>query len=108
MKNLMRKLRSDSARQYPKEWARIRELERRIAKLGRECKAQMLDLKIHSLTVHEAAGQLRVSLQQVRDLIEEGKLRAINVGTGTRKFWRIPVDSFEAFKRKRDSLVNPT
>jgi hypothetical protein len=31
------------------------------------------------------------------DLIEEGKLQAINIGGGGRNFWRIPVEAYKAF-----------
>jgi excisionase family DNA binding protein len=55
------------------------------------------------LYVSEVAERLNVDDQQVRDLIEEGKLHAIDVGGGGRKFWRIPVTSFERFLKERSS-----
>ena len=51
----------------------------------------------------ELAGRLRVSKQHVTNLIEEGKLRALDIGatngTGRRRY-RIPVESWEAYVRK--------
>ena len=49
-------------------------------------------------TVAEAAARLGVPDLQVRNLIEEGKLLAVNVGLGSRKVWRIPVNAVEGFK----------
>jgi hypothetical protein len=45
-----------------------------------------------------------VTTQHVRDFIEEGSLRAINVGKSCRKFWRIPVEAYQAFLKGRSSL----
>jgi excisionase family DNA binding protein len=45
------------------------------------------------LTEHEAALATKVSWWTIRQLIEKGKLRAANYGTGKRKFYRIdPAD----------------
>jgi excisionase family DNA binding protein len=49
------------------------------------------------LYVSEVAEKLNVSERHIVDLIEEGKLLAINIGGHTRKFWRIPVDAYEKF-----------
>lgn len=52
------------------------------------------------LYVSEVAGRLQVSERHVIDLIEEGKLRALNVGgdnASGRKFYRIPVEAYEAY-----------
>ncbi len=55
------------------------------------------------ISVVELAGRLRVSKQHVTNLIEEGKLRALDIGatngTGRRRY-RIPVESWEAYVRK--------
>jgi len=55
------------------------------------------------LQVAEVARRLRVSKYHVVGLIEEGKLRAINVAgsnaTG-RKCYRIPVESWDAYVRE--------
>jgi len=59
------------------------------------------------LSVREVAKRLAIDEQQVRDLIEEGKLHAINIGGGGRKHWRIPVASFERFLKERSSLGEP-
>jgi excisionase family DNA binding protein len=56
------------------------------------------------LYVAEVASRLKVTEQHVCDLIEEGQLHAINLGGGTRNFWRIPVKAYEDFLQKRSSL----
>lgn len=56
------------------------------------------------LRVGEVAKRLLVTPQHVLDLIEEGKLEAVNVGGGERKHWRIRVDALEVFMRNRSSL----
>ena len=48
--------------------------------------------------------KLRVTEQHVLDLIEEGQLRAVNVGGNDRKFWRVPVEAYEAFLERRHSF----
>ncbi|HXP63119.1 MAG TPA: helix-turn-helix domain-containing protein [Dongiaceae bacterium] len=55
------------------------------------------------LMVYQVARRLGVTTQHVRDFIEEGDLRAINVGKGLRKFWRIPLDAYQAFLKSRGS-----
>lgn len=56
------------------------------------------------LHVMEVAAKLRVTQRHVIDLIEEGKLRAINVAGGNnasgRRHYRIPVDSWERYVRE--------
>jgi len=54
--------------------------------------------------VEEVAARLGVTAQHISDLISEGKLQAVNVGGGSKKFWRIPIEAFEAFIRQRHSL----
>jgi len=56
------------------------------------------------LTAEQVAERLGIGAQSVRDLIDEGKLHAIDVGGGSRKFWRIPVTSIERFERERSSV----
>lgn len=54
------------------------------------------------LYVFEVAQKLRVTEQHVVDLIEEGKLRAVNIGgehASGRKFYRIPPEAFDAYIR---------
>lgn len=60
-----------------------------------------------ALTVQQAAKRLGVTPVQLGALIEEGKLRALNIGTGQRKRLRIPSAWVEAFKCRRDGLGNP-
>ena len=61
------------------------------------------------LYVFEVAAKLRTSKQHIIDLIDEGKLHAVNVAGGKnathRKFYRIPVESFARFFRENSSLV---
>lgn len=52
------------------------------------------------LLVNECAEMLRVNAQHITNQIEEGKLIAINVGGSTRKFYRVPVEAWEAWLRK--------
>jgi excisionase family DNA binding protein len=49
------------------------------------------------LCVAEVAMKMRVTEQHVLDLIEEGKIQAINIGGGGRNFWRIPVELIRSF-----------
>jgi len=58
----------------------------------------------HVLYVAEVARALRISEHQVRNFIEEGKLRAVNIGNGDRKFWRIPVEALREYLEKNSSL----
>lgn len=37
------------------------------------------------------------SLIKIRKLIADGKLKAINTSCGSRPYWEIPVEAFEAF-----------
>jgi len=55
------------------------------------------------LYVFEVAARLRVSQQHVVNLIEEGKLRALNIGGANpkgRRCYRIPVEAWETFVRE--------
>lgn len=56
------------------------------------------------LTVTETARELAVTEQHVQDLIEEGRINAVNVGGGTRKFWRVPTGELERFMAERSSM----
>jgi excisionase family DNA binding protein len=49
------------------------------------------------LCVLEVAERLGVTDRHIVSLIEEGRLGAINVGGGSRNFWRIPAAEFERF-----------
>lgn len=53
-----------------------------------------------SLHVFEVAAKLRVSNQHVLDLIEEGKLRAVNIAgenSTDRRYYRIPVEAYNQY-----------
>ena len=56
------------------------------------------------LYVAEVAERLQVTDRHVIDLIQEGKIGAIDVGGGLRNFWRVPVTEFEKFLKKRASI----
>lgn len=56
------------------------------------------------LYISEVAERLEVTERHVRNLIEEGKLVAIDISGGTLRYWRVPVTEFEKFLRKRASI----
>ncbi|MGO8677745.1 MAG: hypothetical protein ACLQVX_17960 [Limisphaerales bacterium] len=56
------------------------------------------------LRVHQVARRLGVTSQHVRDFIDEGALDAINIGKAGRRFWRVPVDAYQAFLKERSTL----
>jgi len=58
------------------------------------------------LYVSEVAKRLEVTEQHILNLIEEGKLQAIDIGGGSRHFWRIPVPALETFMRERSNLAD--
>jgi excisionase family DNA binding protein len=52
------------------------------------------------LSVQEVARKLRISEQHVIDLIDEGKLRGVNIagkGASGRRFYRIPAEVYYAY-----------
>ena len=51
--------------------------------------------------VNEVALMLGATDQHVLNLIESGQLGAINIGNGSRKFWRIPLSECRAFMDER-------
>lgn len=60
------------------------------------------------LMVAEVAKGLAVSQRHIIDLIEEGKLRAINIGgenPSGRKFYRIPVEAYQSYLRAAESVA---
>ncbi len=59
------------------------------------------------LTVTELAARWGCTDQHVHDLIEEGKLQAIDVGGGSKRFWRIPFEATEQFETVNSSLFDP-
>lgn len=56
------------------------------------------------LYVDEIACKLDCSKQHVLNLIDSGELGAINIGTASAKFYRVPVVEWEKFLRNRHSL----
>ncbi len=56
------------------------------------------------LYAQEVAGKLRCDVRHVYDLIDEGKLRAINIAGGNnntdRRFIRMPVEAWNAYGRE--------
>jgi excisionase family DNA binding protein len=59
------------------------------------------------LTVAEVASLLRCDCDLVRDLITFGKLPAINIGTGSRKFYRVEYLSVQRFKAQSLVMQDP-
>jgi len=49
------------------------------------------------LLVSEISKKLGLTDQHVLNLIEEGKLIALNVGGGSRNFWRVPMEAYEKY-----------
>lgn len=60
-----------------------------------------------AVTVMDAARELGVSNVHITNLIEEGKLPAIDVGSGSRHFYRIPISGLAAFVARRNTMTNP-
>lgn len=56
------------------------------------------------LVVAEVAAKLRITEQHVIDLIDEGKIQAVNIGGNGRKYWRIPVEAYNAFLHTEHSF----
>jgi excisionase family DNA binding protein len=56
------------------------------------------------LMVAEVAAKLRITEQHVIDLIDEGRLRAVNIGGNGRRYWRVPVEAYLDYLRARDSF----
>jgi len=57
-----------------------------------------------ALYVGEVAERLGVTEEHVSNLIEEGKLQAFDAGGGGRRFWRIPVEAYDDFLKRRHSF----
>jgi excisionase family DNA binding protein len=56
------------------------------------------------LNVGEVAASLRITIQHVIDLIDEGQLTAINIGGDGRRHYRIPTEALRAFLENRRSV----
>lgn len=56
------------------------------------------------LLVAEVAARLRMSKEQVIDLIDGGHLQAVNIGDGGRRYWRVPVEGYKKFVANRHSF----
>lgn len=56
------------------------------------------------ISVQEAAKLLGISDRHVIDLIDEGKIRALDLGGqhGARRLYRIPVSAFQSFVASRE------
>lgn len=55
------------------------------------------------LYAHEVAAKLRCDVRHVYDLVDAGKIRAINIGgcsLSERRYLRIPVEAWDAFVRE--------
>ena len=58
-------------------------------------------MSLQWLTLRECAGQLNCSVETVRTLCLSNQLPYANVGTGERQQYRVHVDDFQAFLKKR-------
>jgi excisionase family DNA binding protein len=58
------------------------------------------------LYVFEVADKLECSKQHVVNLIEEGKMGAVDLGKAGRRFLRVPLESYYEFLRSRNSQDN--
>jgi excisionase family DNA binding protein len=56
------------------------------------------------LLIADCARRLGVTEQHVLNLIEEGKLPAIDVGCYSRHYYRIPIEALEDFLKRRASV----
>ena len=56
------------------------------------------------IRIEEAADLLQCTKNHIVNLIEEGKLDAINIGVGRRCFYRITAQSLTRFMQQRSSL----
>lgn len=63
-----------------------------------------------TLYVYEVSRALQISENQVINLIESGKLAAVNIGNGSKgkRFWRIPVSAFDAYVGSHNSITSQT
>src|SRR4051812_24564291 len=52
--------------------------------------------------VAEAAARLGISKPEVLGLLDSGRLHAVDVGSGTRKYWRIFAESLERLKKAKN------
>ena len=59
------------------------------------------------LYLFEVAAKLDCHKQHIINLVEAGKLEAIDAGSGTRRFLRIPVSSYYDFLLNNNTLINP-
>jgi excisionase family DNA binding protein len=59
------------------------------------------------LYVHEVAQLICCTTHHVTDLIIEGHINAIRVGTGRRKHYRIPVLALRAFLEREHTGLHP-
>lgn len=64
----------------------------------------LFDRKRTVLYLDEIAEKLDCSKQHVINLIDEGKLGAINIGTSTARFYKVPVAEWEKFLRNSSSI----
>jgi len=62
------------------------------------------------LMVADVARRWRTSYQKILDLVDEGRLRAFNIGgrnPSGRRFLRIPPESVQEFERLNSTLLDP-
>lgn len=64
----------------------------------------LFDQSRTALNPEEIAKKLKCTKALIVKLIESGELGAINIGSGTVKFYRVPAAEWERFLRKRASV----
>lgn len=56
----------------------------------------------------ELAQRLGVSISHARNLIASGKIEAVNVGSGSRAVWRVPICAIERYEsRSTNRKIQP-
>ena len=68
--------------------------------------AEFILTSLRPLTLQEMSARLGVSARQVTDLIEDGSLQALDVGSRgvERRSWRIPAEAYYSTVRQRLNL----
>lgn len=55
----------------------------------------------HGMRPADIAADLGCTVEHVHDLIRQGELRAVNIGTARRPYYRVPRAAYEDFLRRR-------
>jgi excisionase family DNA binding protein len=73
---------------------------------GQSSEESPREIECEYYTPKEVATILNLSMDMVYDLLREGQLPAIRLGTGKRQMWRIPKAGFEEYV-ERASTTQP-